>query len=418
MDSLAFASSLSTSTDPSRALDEAVESLAAQWTGSAPDLLVAFATGDVAAGIRAAQARSGEASEPAGLGAILAERTGARRVLGCTGSGILGLQPGDVEQAAGREIEGGSGLSLWAARLPDTELRPFRVVVERTDDGHVRLHGGPPVVDASRSGMLLLGDPGSFPAEPFLERVSQDFPRVPAIGGLASGAQKPGGECLFTEEFEADSGAIGLVVEGATEIVPIVSQGCRPIGSPWVITACERNHLQKLGGRPAMDVLIETLEGLDESERVLFQGAPHIGLALDARKSNFDRADFLVRGLMGIDPSNKSVAIGALPRRGQTLQFLVRDGAAAGEELERCLEPFSAEGDLQRGALMFTCNGRGERFHGHSHQDVRHLAAGLGHPIPLGGLFAAGEFGPVGHQNFIHAFTASIALFRSRSLPS
>ena len=79
---------------------------------------------------------------------------------------------------------------------------------------------------------------------------------------------------------------------------------------------------------------------------------------------------------------------------------------------------FSAESDLQRGALMFTCNGRGERFHGHSHQDVRHLAAGLGHPIPLGGLFAAGEFGPVGHQNFIHAFTASIALFRSRSLPS
>ena len=31
--------------------------------------------------------------------------------------------------------------------------------------------------------------------------------------------------------------------------------------------------------------------------------------------------------------------------------------------------------------------------------------------IPVAGFFCAGELGPVGGQNFLHAFTASIALF-------
>jgi small ligand-binding sensory domain FIST len=32
----------------------------------------------------------------------------------------------------------------------------------------------------------------------------------------------------------------------------------------------------------------------------------------------------------------------------------------------------------------------------------------------VGGFFAGGEFGPVGGHNFVHQFTASIALFRTR----
>ena len=35
--------------------------------------------------------------------------------------------------------------------------------------------------------------------------------------------------------------------------------------------------------------------------------------------------------------------------------------------------------------------------------------------IPLAGFFAQGEFGPVGTKNYIHGFTASIALFEGGS---
>ena len=33
-------------------------------------------------------------------------------------------------------------------------------------------------------------------------------------------------------------------------------------------------------------------------------------------------------------------------------------------------------------------------------------------PIPAAGAFCAGEIGPVGGRNFLHGFTASLALFR------
>jgi len=42
--------------------------------------------------------------------------------------------------------------------------------------------------------------------------------------------------------------------------------------------------------------------------------------------------------------------------------------------------------------------------------DAGMLAAELGE-VPLAGFSCAGELGPVGGQNFLHTFTASIAVF-------
>ena len=64
-------------------------------------------------------------------------------------------------------------------------------------------------------------------------------------------------------------------------------------------------------------------------------------------------------------------------------------------------------------ALVFTCNGRGTRLFDDAHHDARMLEEALG-PVPVGGFFAAGELGPVGGRNFVHGFTASMALLRRR----
>jgi small ligand-binding sensory domain FIST len=63
-----------------------------------------------------------------------------------------------------------------------------------------------------------------------------------------------------------------------------------------------------------------------------------------------------------------------------------------------------------KGALVFSCNGRGTRLFAEPHHDARAIRAEAG-SIPLAGFFAAGELGPVGGQNFIHGFTASVVLF-------
>jgi small ligand-binding sensory domain FIST len=61
-------------------------------------------------------------------------------------------------------------------------------------------------------------------------------------------------------------------------------------------------------------------------------------------------------------------------------------------------------------ALVFSCNGRGTRLFPHPDHDARAVRAEVG-DVPLAGFFAQGELGPIGGQNFIHGFTASVALF-------
>jgi small ligand-binding sensory domain FIST len=59
--------------------------------------------------------------------------------------------------------------------------------------------------------------------------------------------------------------------------------------------------------------------------------------------------------------------------------------------------------------LLFTCNGRGSRLFSTPDHDAALATSALG--VPLGGMFCAGEIGPVGGKNFLHGFTASLALF-------
>ena len=62
-------------------------------------------------------------------------------------------------------------------------------------------------------------------------------------------------------------------------------------------------------------------------------------------------------------------------------------------------------------ALLFTCNGRGRHLFGVPDHDSGVVDPLLG-PLPLAGAFCAGELGPIGGRNFLHGFTASLALFR------
>jgi len=94
------------------------------------------------------------------------------------------------------------------------------------------------------------------------------------------------------------------------------------------------------------------------------------------------------------------------------VQFHVRDAESADEDLQRTLarESTVLGGRQAAGALLFTCNGRGSRLFPEPDHDAGLIAKALG-KIPVAGFFCAGELGPVGGQNFLHAFTASIALF-------
>ncbi len=128
-------------------------------------------------------------------------------------------------------------------------------------------------------------------------------------------------------------------------------------------------------------------------------------------QGEFSRGDFLVRNVMGLDQETGALAINDQLRVGQTVQFHVRDAKSASEDLHTLLQRNrKSQSRPPAGGLVFTCNGRGSRLFGEPNHDASAIRAEMGN-VPLAGFFAQGELGPVGGQNFIHGFTASVLLF-------
>jgi small ligand-binding sensory domain FIST len=336
----------------------------------------------------------------------LADMIGARIVLGTTAEAVL---------CNGREHEQGPGVAVWLARMPAATLVPVSIEHAHTPDGGMFVgwppedEAGAPVAWPENPALVLLADPFSFPVEAFLERVAADHPGLPIVGGMASGGLRPGGNALAINARTYDSGAVGVLVGGGVRIRPVVSQGCRPIGAPYVITRAESNLVIELGGRAALERLREVFAGLGPADRELVKSSLFIGRAATEYKDRFGPGDFLVRSVAGADPDSGVLAVGDMVRTGQTVQFHVRDAASARDDLSALLAEARAAGAAPAGALVFTCNGRGTRLFPEPDHDARCLADTLG-PVPAAGFFAQGEFGPIGRLNCLHGFTASIAL--------
>jgi small ligand-binding sensory domain FIST len=376
-----FAQGLSEHPIPSQAVGEAVGQVLDGLGDERPDLVMLFAS-------------------PHHIGAMEDIVSSVRGLLDPTV--LLGGSAGAVI-GGGREVEDSPALSLFAARLPATLLTPVRLEVVPTPDGP-SLVGWPDHPDGT---MLLLADPFSFPADAFLDRVNEDLPKLQIIGGLASAAMQPGGNRLVLDEQITDSGAVGVVLSGGVEIRTVVSQGCRPVGKPYVVTRSDRNFILELGGKSALQRLQETATAANDEERELMRQGLQIGCVVDETRLEFTRGDFLVRGVVGADQRSGAIAVGDNVPVGRTVQFQVRDAGSADEDLRDLLT--SAEADA---AILFTCNGRGQRLFGEADHDAGVVDQLLG-PLPLAGCFCAGELGPVGTRNFLHGFTASLALFTS-----
>lgn len=293
------------------------------------------------------------------------------------------------------EVEERPAVSLWAASQCPAEL--IRLEAVRGPDGWAV--GGMPA-DATGT-LLVLPDPFTFPSEALLN-AERD---MTVVGGLASAAGRPGGNRLILGRQVFHDGAVGVLIDPDVELRTVVSQGCRPIGQPFTITKSEGNIVSEMGGRSAVDRLRETLLGLDETERALVSKGLHMGIVIDEHKSEFDRGDFLIRGLIGADEDSGALAVGDSLEVGTTVQFQVRDAATADEDLRELMVDASAAS-----ALVFTCNGRGTHlFDGPDHDaTVVHEAL---ERAPVAGMFCAGEIGPIGGRNFLHGFTASVVLF-------
>ncbi len=324
---------------------------------------------------------------------------------GCSGGGLV---------ANAEELESAGGLVLALYSLPGAKLKAVRFtqdqVVSAGGENFWPAETG--VTKDEVNGWLAFIDPFHLDAEKWLQSWNQNYFQVPVYGGLASGNFPEPLTQVYLDGEVFEDGGVAVAVGGDVALAGVISQGCTPIGEAWTLTRVEQNLIRHIGNRPAYAVLSETVQQLSAEEQRKVQGNLHIGLVVNEYLENFQRGDFLVRNLLGGDPNSGVLQVGALPRTGQTIQFQRRDAAAASEDLNELLARAKKNlaGVEIYGGCLFCCNGRGKNLFGRTSHDAKLVQAHFG-PTGLAGFFCNGEIGPVGEKNFLHGFTASIALF-------
>jgi small ligand-binding sensory domain FIST len=263
--------------------------------------------------------------------------------------------------------------------------------------------------DLERIPMHFEGIPANFavihadPRNAHLDRLVEDFAGTMESGFITGGLISSRGEYVQIADIVSKGGLSGVMFSDQVVVSTRLTQGCSPIGPHHAITGAQRNVLISLDGRAALDVFREDIgesmwEDMDQLGGTLFAG-------LSVRASDTD--DYLVRNLVGIDPANKLVAIGDTPREGGKVMFCRRDDSSATEDMARMLKSInSGLYRKPRGAVYYSCLGRGASLFGQNSEELAMIRDSLG-DVPLVGFFCNGEIS----HNRVYAYTGVLTLF-------
>ncbi|MGI9302084.1 MAG: FIST signal transduction protein [Gammaproteobacteria bacterium] len=319
---------------------------------------------------------------------LLKLQTGIDHWTGTIGTGICVTAHEYYDQPA---------LALMVATFPEAS---FKMIPTQQSDVQGFISGARAWYEKNFSHFgIVHGDPTNPITPALFEAVAQSVPDGFFVGGLTSS----NGHNLQIADEVTSGGISGVVFSDALAVAVGHTQGCTPLGARHEITACERNLLIELDGRPALDVLREDIGEVLAKDLRRIGGYIFAGLPIQGS----DTGDYMVRNLVGIDTENKLVAIGDHPTEGDEFLFCQRDGNSAREDMQRMLDSIGRRIDGQpRGAVYYTCLGRGRYQFGEDSEELKMISARLG-DIPLVGFFANGEF----FHNRLYGYTGVLTVF-------
>ncbi|KAH8075431.1 hypothetical protein JL721_1437 [Aureococcus anophagefferens] len=322
------------------------------------------------------------------------ERTHARVLVGVVGAGVIG---------GGREREMAECVSVAAGTLPaGTVVEPF--VFESPGGGELPAEDyrqTERLVKREGTSCLLFGDPFS-PVRDVAKLLDAWAPGALVVGGISCPASQR-------------TASLAL-----REVAAVTAQGAVGVGEPMTVTSSSAgNVVGALDGETPVDrlrTLLEALSKTDPRSAKLLQEALLVGVRAT------DEEDFLVRQVLGATTAGELLIGDPSIVAGETrLQFMVRDGVAAREDLESVFRRYALERQFSGGgarpllSFLTSCAGRGEGLFEEPNVDTDALSE-LGAPVC--GFFANGELGPVGARvasggptpTYLHGFTATAAV--------
>jgi small ligand-binding sensory domain FIST len=248
---------------------------------------------------------------------------------------------------------------------------------------------------------IVHGDPRNPHISQIIESLSNDLDAGFLVGGLASATDQE--YPLQIAGKLCGDGLSGVLFSSEVPVISGLTQGCTPLGSKHTITQCERNILVNLDGRPALDVFREDIGEVLSKDLSRVAGYIFAGLPVPGS----DTGDYLVRNLIGIDPSQKLLAIGDVLEEQAAIMFCKRDGDSAHQDMLRMLDDLGnrAKGRI-KGGVYYTCLGRGRYQFGENSEELKMIRDVLG-DFPLVGFFANGEIS----HNRLYGYTGVLTLF-------
>jgi small ligand-binding sensory domain FIST len=339
------------------------------------------------------------------LGGWLREEFGNAAIAGCSASGVIG---------GGCELEGREAVAITAGWLPGARLcvRHLEEGIQPLEEAWVECLD---LIPGEPCQFVLFVDPLTCDVDQLLHSLDTAFPSGAKVGGLASASAGDKPSALFAGTEVHHGGALVVSLQGAYELQTVVSQGCRPVGEPFIVTRARGNVIKELNaGKPA-EVLRKVYEGMSARDHALFNTSLFLGVGLGENRSRYERGDFVIRNILGIDPESGALATDCRIDNYQVVQFHMRDRETAAQDLTQRLRELMRSDDATRirGALLFSCLGRGERLFGTANHDSDSFAKRVG-PVSLAGFFSNGEIGSVGGKTCLHCYTSVFALFYAR----
>ena len=284
------------------------------------------------------------------------------------------------------------------AMVGDFEAGAFKVFSGITSEDDVRKLelkcGGSQAAFA-----IVHADPTSAQISELIPQLADKVESGFLLGGLTSSRQQN----LQIADHVLDGGISGVAFADTVTIATRLTQGCTPVGPKHKVTSCQRNIMVTLDGRPALEVFLEDIGETTGSDVERIGGHVFVGIAIPGS----DTGDYIVRNLVGIDPTNKLVAIGEIVQAGASVMFCRRDANTAQEDMTRMLD--SIKQGLYappRGAVYYSCLGRGASLFGPNSEELRMIRSALG-DFPLVGFFCNGEIS----HNRLYGYTGVLTLF-------
>ncbi|MCK4303061.1 MAG: FIST C-terminal domain-containing protein [Candidatus Eisenbacteria sp.] len=324
---------------------------------------------------------------------------------------ILGTTAAGVFHPALRSIER-PAMVVQAAFLPNVVLAPIRMDLEDFEDSPVCLENWQVLLDGMPDPklMVLLADPFTTPIAEILESLNTLAPHLPVLGGLSSGARRPGANVLVLDGKRYRSGLIGVALAGNVRADILVSQGCRPVGQLFKVTKANGNVVLELNGVPAMDALQDMVSTLPSDDQHLLQEGLMFGQAVQNPSDGFGRGDFLIRPVVAVDQQEGTISLAGEVSEGNTIRFHVWDDTLI-EDLQMLLLPQAVDKPAS-GGFLFGSWPRMGGDRGRLSVPLRQIQQALGYRVPIAGFFTAGEIAPIRGANYLHMQTASLALLR------